>query len=258
MIIIYKLKNIVNSKIYVGQTCQTLQDRCRNGNGYAGCTYIHNAINFYGINNFYYEIITFCGTQEVANYLEQLFIDKYDSRNPEKGYNIALGGTNGTFTGRKHTEKSIEKMKQAHKGLNTWMVGRTNHHSEEHKKELSKKMKENKVWEKAPSNLHHLLKWIDEKHTKIQKEQYPSIIEEYKKGIQAKELAGIYNVHITVIQKIVKGTSSPHRANALPKGFYDIILEDHKNKIKVNEIAKKLGIASSTVRRVIKRTNGLQ
>lgn len=48
--------------------------------------------NKYGLNNFTFEIIAVCKTREDCNYIEKELITQHDSRNSEKGYNIATGG----------------------------------------------------------------------------------------------------------------------------------------------------------------------
>src|SRR5271166_766614 len=71
---IYLLKNKVNEKVYVGQTWTSLPTRWRSGWGYIGSTHLYNAIQKYGSDQFYYETLMFCGTQETADYWEQYFI----------------------------------------------------------------------------------------------------------------------------------------------------------------------------------------
>lgn len=109
--IIYKLINKINGKMYIGQTWYELSIRSNAGNGYKGCTLLWNAIKKYGWQNFRYEFITFCGTQEISNYLENFFIEKYKSNNRKYGYNLRNGGSHG-----KHSEETKEKMSLAKKG----------------------------------------------------------------------------------------------------------------------------------------------
>ena len=82
-----------NGKIYIGQTKQTLEERFCNGKGYRGCPYINHAIEKYGWTSVKTEIIqTDIPSQEEANKLEIYYIEKYEARNPNIGYNIAIGG----------------------------------------------------------------------------------------------------------------------------------------------------------------------
>jgi group I intron endonuclease len=128
---IYILRNTLNDKVYIGQTWFSLKERWNNGNGYSSSLKINNAIDKYGKNNFYYEVLTLCGTQETADFWEMFFIQKYDSIN--NGYNIATGG-NSVMRGRKHTKKSLDKMSESHKG-NTAHLGKP--HSKDSKKKIS-------------------------------------------------------------------------------------------------------------------------
>lgn len=111
---IYALKNKVNDKIYVGQTWTSLDKRWNRGHGYIGSHKIHAAIKKYGKENFFYQVLTFCATQDAANITESYFISKFDAI--QNGYNINLGGTSGVMTGRKHLPESIAKMSISHKG----------------------------------------------------------------------------------------------------------------------------------------------
>jgi len=109
---IYILKNKCNNKIYIGQTWRTIKDRWKSGKGYRGCWHLNRAIERYGKDNFYYEILTFCSTQESADYLEDFFIKKYNSTDPNFGFNIKNGGSNG-----KHSAITNKKISKAKKGI---------------------------------------------------------------------------------------------------------------------------------------------
>lgn len=118
---IYVLKNKINNKVYIGQTWKLLIERWNNGKGYLGCRHMNYAINKYGKNNFYYQILTFCSTQKTANYWEEYFINKYDS--VINGYNLKKGGSTG-----KHSEESKRLTSQS-------LLGRK--FSDEHKKKIA-------------------------------------------------------------------------------------------------------------------------
>lgn len=102
---IYKYTNKTNGKVYIGQTKRTLQERAgKNGNKYSHCPYFWRAIQKYGWENFIVEILANNLTQEEANILEKKFISEYDSRNPDKGYNINIGGEDIFLTGEQISE----------------------------------------------------------------------------------------------------------------------------------------------------------
>ena len=72
--IVYLIRNAINTKVYVGQTWQTLQKRWRQGRGYDECSLFYNAIRKYGKDNFYYETLREVSTQEEADALEIQFM----------------------------------------------------------------------------------------------------------------------------------------------------------------------------------------
>ena len=89
--IIYMHKNKINNKVYIGQTCQTVQQRWRSkGQGYQTCTKFKNAIDKYGWDNFEHIIIEEVDTPEEADIKEKYWIDYYNS--VENGYNLSYGG----------------------------------------------------------------------------------------------------------------------------------------------------------------------
>src|SRR5580658_6339316 len=111
--LIYKLINKANNKIYIGQTWETIKERWDHGWGYKTCRYLQSAIDKYGKDNFRYEIITVAHTQEIADYWEIYFIEQYNSRDHNVGYNLRGGGSRGKFH---HTEETKKKISKAKKG----------------------------------------------------------------------------------------------------------------------------------------------
>lgn len=92
MIGIYKIQNLVNGKIYIGQSVH-IQARfsqhkreAKNGNTRP----LYNAIRKYGIENFSFEIIEEC-SKEMLNEREIYWIKKYNSFH--SGYNLTPGGS---------------------------------------------------------------------------------------------------------------------------------------------------------------------
>src|ERR1035437_3564453 len=92
-IIVYKTINLVNGKIYIGQ------DSHNNPKYLGSGDLIKLAIKKYGKENFIKETLCVCQTQTELDTIEREYIKKYDSTNKEIGYNIALGGRNGTTLG---------------------------------------------------------------------------------------------------------------------------------------------------------------
>jgi group I intron endonuclease len=132
--IIYKVTNIVNGKIYIGQTTQGLV--VRETKHFSGKVkhYFSRALHKYGRDNFTWETIEYCDSKEELDEMEFHYIKQYNSNNREYGYNCTLGGEGQV--GFKHTKESIEKMRIAQLG-NKNMLGK--HHTDITKKILSEK-----------------------------------------------------------------------------------------------------------------------
>lgn len=81
-----------NGKRYIGITKTDVDKRWMNGKGYKTQPKIAKAIEKYGWENVTHEILAVGLTQEMANTLEQFYIEKYDSMN--NGYNATIGGDN--------------------------------------------------------------------------------------------------------------------------------------------------------------------
>jgi len=121
---VYIHTNKINGKKYVGQTCQKVSCRWRNGSGYRANIYFFRSINSYGWDNFSHEIIADGLSLEEANKLETELIQKHNSLYPN-GYNILSGGDNRTIP-----DSVKEKIRNAH-------IGKTHLCSEETKQKIS-------------------------------------------------------------------------------------------------------------------------
>ena len=143
---VYMHINKINNKIYVGQTCQDVHRRWRNGAGYQKYQAIRRAFDKYGWDNFEHIIVFDNLNLDQANCMECFLIDLFDTQNPENGYNISGGGDN--------------------RGERSPNYGK--HLSEEFKKELSKKAKERYKDPKAREKLSIAFKGrkLSEEHKK--------------------------------------------------------------------------------------------
>jgi group I intron endonuclease len=114
--IIYKITNLLNDMCYVGQTWQPLQKRFLQHKNKNDSPKLFNAIEKYGFNNFKIEFIMAVTSQIMADFYETYFIEKFNSKKREIGYNIDNGGKgvgkcseetklkiSKTLTGRKPT-----------------------------------------------------------------------------------------------------------------------------------------------------------
>lgn len=142
--IIYKITNTKNGKVYIGQTVQKLKQRIvkhkqRMQKGDKRPLYC--AFRKYGIESFTFEIIDTANSSDESNEKEIYWISYFNSMHPN-GYNLTAGGAgtfeyhhtqedkdrmsrlkNGVFNGEKnpfygkhHTSEQIEKWKRDRKG----------------------------------------------------------------------------------------------------------------------------------------------
>lgn len=112
---IYVHKNNINGKIYIGQTCQTPKARWKNGNGYNG-RHFRNAIKKYGWENFSHFVLIDHLTQEQANLIQPILIEKYNTRNPNKGYNVQKGGESHAKTLDERIRRETEYLQSKYSG----------------------------------------------------------------------------------------------------------------------------------------------
>lgn len=105
--IIYKTTCLINNKIYIGLTKNSLHDRkwrhlyyAKTGIGNG----LHNAIRKYGEENFLWEIIDTAKTYKELQEKEIFWIAKLSSNNRKIGYNLASGG--GGICGIKRSKKT--------------------------------------------------------------------------------------------------------------------------------------------------------
>ncbi len=134
---LYRITNQLNEKVYIGQTVNDKRRWAAHKsfakNPERTGQYIHRAMSKYGSENFTFEVIATCRTQDDADETENMLINQYDSRNSGVGYNLLNGGNRGNWLGRKHSEKSKDKNRAAHLGKKA---------SEETKQKQSQSMKE--------------------------------------------------------------------------------------------------------------------
>lgn len=109
---VYCHTNISDGKKYFGITCQKPQSRWRNGNGYLNNRFFYRAICKYGWEGFRHEILATNLEKTVAEKLEIDLIEKHETTNPDKGYNIEAGG-NST---EKFTSEIRKKISESLKG----------------------------------------------------------------------------------------------------------------------------------------------
>lgn len=89
--IIYKLKNLINGKEYVGQTTKDFSHRLKQHINEKRNRHVTNAIRTYGIENFEVDVLCTCFSKESLNNAEIYFVNFFQTMYPN-GYNHRAGG----------------------------------------------------------------------------------------------------------------------------------------------------------------------
>lgn len=142
---IYQILNIRNGKKYIGQTTQpSIRKNAHFSKLRHDChpnEYLQNSFNKNGERAFLFEIIESEIPLNQLDLIEEKYINKYDSTNPSKGYNLRSGGKQGRLTlegkrkisekltGHEVSKETKQKMSKIHKGKQI---------SKEHRKANSK------------------------------------------------------------------------------------------------------------------------
>ena len=160
---IYKIENIINHKVYIGQS-KNIISRFKRGHLllHNVCnSYLKAAFEKYGYENFTAEIIK--ETYDL-DYWEIFLIQIYDARNRKHGYNMCEGGYIGdSFKGHHHTEEAKQKKSIAMKKFYATKVWtdeerdrcrywKGKHHTEEYKRKQSES---HKGMNKGPKSEEH-------------------------------------------------------------------------------------------------------
>ena len=99
---IYKISNNINSKVYVGKTTLTLEQRFKEHQSDSKKEFLckrplYNAMKKYGTSAFYIELIEEV-SDDILNERESFWIEYYNSYT--NGYNATLGGDGTTYINR--------------------------------------------------------------------------------------------------------------------------------------------------------------
>lgn len=211
---IYKIQNLVNNKVYIGQSCQKTKSRLYEHKLDLKKNIHHNphlqrAWNKYGEKNFSFDVITKAKSLKELNKLEVFYIQKYNSLNKQFGYNIRSGGDNSKLseeTKRKiskskkgipvHTPESINKIKK-------FLTGRK--HSLKSRIKRSEKLKGIK-WSNTVIN-----SWVISHRKGV---PYPKVIDpdgNVYKITNATKFARKHNLVQQSLSKLVNGKLNNHR-----------------------------------------------
>ena len=108
--VIYKITNLLNNKIYIGK------DTTNNDDYFGSGVLIKRAIDKYGINNFEKVILETCDSNGVLCDKEKFWINLLKSTDLTIGYNISNGGDGGdTISNNPNKENILKKISESMK-----------------------------------------------------------------------------------------------------------------------------------------------
>ena len=203
--IIYKVTNKINNKVYIGQTSNNLEKRknehykeSRYCDKWGTNTHFHKALLLYNENDWEWTIEDTANSKEELNQKEKYYIQKYDSF--KNGYNSTIGGDNPPV-----------------------ILGENNIQS--------------RLTDKEADEIKTLLR---------------------DTVISQKEIAKLYNVHVTTVERIQAGKirhddniDYPIRKYSKYEVIALAIMEDLKNTTLSNkEIAEKYGVGEDIPSRI--------
>lgn len=191
--IIYKATNVLNGKIYIGQTVRQLAVRIAE-HARQSTTPFDRAIKKYGIANFEFETIDTAETIEELNEKEMYWIKHYNTYEGE-GYNACMGGEN--TKGYHHRDDSKAKMRlkksQMYLGESNPFYGK--HHSEETRQRLSEKKKGMKLSDEWRQHISE----NSAKKVKVRNVETGEVFESIREAAQQ------YNITPTHITRVCRG-----------------------------------------------------
>lgn len=144
--VIYKITNTVNGKVYIGKTIKTMEKRWvrHKSLSFKKKTPLYLALQKYGFESFLIEEIDKASTLEELNEKEKQWITHYQSKDREKGYNMTDGGDGGEqspeILERVADMKRGKPLSKEHReNISKGLIGKTGHPiSEETKNKISK------------------------------------------------------------------------------------------------------------------------
>ena len=256
---IYKITNLIDGKIYIGQTVNYKKRKTshlnslKNGNHHN--EHLQRAFDKYGEDSFKIELIKKCNIEELDK-LERYYIRELDACNHDKGYNMMYGGQRyRNFTkevrlkmseagkGRKFTEEHKKRIGLAQKGR---VISRQ---SIEKAKETRKKLKVH-CGEKNPNAL-------------ISDSVAKQIIMDLIEGTPVKNIAENHQVSNDVVYNIMYNKTYIHimpdvreelktRTSILQENKIESSIEMYLSGNSQNKIAKELNISRNTLRKELK------
>ena len=117
--IIYKITNLINNKVYIGLTTKSLTYRwsrhLTEGRNLKNQKPLYRAIRKYGKGNFQIEEIDSAPDIKTLGELERYYIKCFNSEDPKFGYNLTSGGERNQWDANPSSKLSYEEVVQIRK-----------------------------------------------------------------------------------------------------------------------------------------------
>jgi len=228
---IYKIENLVNSKVYIGQSKdinmrflghKSVLRRNKHGN-----EYLQRAWNKYGEDKFIFEILEECLLNDL-DLNEIKWINKYNTLDTNFGYNIESGG-NKLKTLSEKTKKKISENHADVSGENNPFYGK------KHDQETLKRIHSNGNRIKSITAENNF-------HTKLTNDEVLSIKDKIRNGESAVDIASLFNISKYNIYDIAnnKSWTSIGGLIELPETLKQQYKFNHANKQIDEQTAKNI------------------
>ena len=245
-----------NGKRYIGVTCRKPDKRWNNGKGYIDQQLFYRAIKKYGWENIEHIILYESLTQEEAFSKEVELIAKYKSNNTRYGYNVDNGGNSAG----KLSEKTKEKIRQAHLGKKL---------SEEHRQKISNSNKGKRLSKEVKekirlANLGNPSPMKGKRHTEETKRKMSlsqigkHLTEETKKKLSESHKGKKYNINLTQEQLKIKIERCKQNSKNQEKKICQCDMNENIIKIwdSSRQIERELGYNHSNIIQCCKKRYG--
>lgn len=114
--IIYKITNNINKKVYIGLTTCSLEYRwsrhLTEGKNKNNKKHLYKSMRKYGLENFSIEQIDSTEDFKELEKMEREYIKKYDSQNSNKGYNLTAGGESNQWDANPSSKLTYDEVIQ--------------------------------------------------------------------------------------------------------------------------------------------------
>ncbi|CAM3017687.1 GIY-YIG nuclease family protein [Staphylococcus argensis] len=259
---IYKITNVVNGKVYVGQTVNYSKRKAGHFSylrrGAHRNHYLQKAFNKYGEASFKIKVIKECNINELDK-LELFYMKKYNSLDRAHGYNLLIGGT----TNKSFPDCVREKMSRSQKDRII---------SEEHRKRISeqnkgKKMSSASIEKTKKTKKDNQIQWGETNpNAVLSNDDVEKLIVDMLNGMTVKDAMKKYRCSRQTVYGIVQNRTykaiSPNLRDKLSnlneknkKDTLNKIIPMYLNGVSQNKISQKLGISRNTVSKILNENN---